>query len=154
MAKHVVFDCDGTLVNTSSYRYLLFPGIKELLADLSADCALYVWTARDRLSTERILKEFGVLHYFDSISTPDDALPKPHIEGIKSLVGDYSKSSICMIGDSSADIIGAKNFGVVGIGATWGGHVSAENLMSVGADFIVSDPVDCSKLIRLNLKEN
>jgi phosphoglycolate phosphatase len=153
MTKHIIFDCDGTLMDTSQHRYVLFAGIKELLLDLSKDCQLYIWTARDRISTLRYLKEFDIFQYFTDISTPDDALPKPHEEGINALVGSYSKNSVCMIGDSSADIIGAKNFGVMSIGAAWASHVMEENLLSVGADFIVSDPAECSKLIRLNLKE-
>lgn len=154
MAKHVIFDCDGTLMDTSQYSYTLFPGIKDLIIDLSKDCELYVWTARDRLSTFRYLKEFEIIQYFSEISTPDDALAKPNSEGIRSLVGAYDKASVCMIGDSSADILGAKNYGVISIGATWGRNTDTESLITSGADFIVSDPAECSKLIRLNLKEN
>lgn len=153
MTKHIIFDCDGTLMDTSEYRYSLFAGIKELLADLSKDCELYIWTARDRLSTIRYMQEFEITHYFQGISTPDDTQPKPNVEGIESLVGNFPKSSICMVGDSSADIVKAKNFGVMSIGAAWGKHVSKNHLSSFGADFIVSDPLECSKLIRLNLKE-
>lgn len=141
-------------MDTSSSRYTLFPGIKELLVELSADCQLYVWTARDRLSTVRYLTEFDILRFFSGISTPDDALPKPRAEGIQLLVKGVSKNSICVIGDSPADMMGAKNFGVMGIGACWATHVSSSNLVSAGADFIVSDPSECSKLIKLNLKEN
>ncbi|MFY7993239.1 MAG: HAD family hydrolase [Bacteriovoracaceae bacterium] len=154
MSRHVIFDCDGTLIDTSQYRYSLFPGIKDLIIDLSKDCELYVWTARDRLSTLRYLKEFEIIQYFSEISTPDDALAKPNSEGIRRLVGAHDKTSVCMIGDSSADIVGAKNFGVMSIGANWWINTDTESLITSGADFIVSDPVDCSKLIRLNLKEN
>ena len=77
--KNVVFDCDGTLVDTSSSKYKLFPGIKELLHELSSECLLYVWTARGRSSTLRILEELGVISYFDSFSTVDDHFPKPQL---------------------------------------------------------------------------
>lgn len=140
-------------MDTSGYRYVLFTGIKELLIDLSQDSQLYVWTARDRLSTIRYLTEFDVIRYFADISTPDDTFAKPHVEGIERLVKGQDKKTICMIGDSSADIMGAKNFGIMSIGAAWGDHVSKNHLSSFGADFIVSDPAECSKLIRLNLKE-
>lgn len=154
MARHIIFDCDGTLMDTSQYRYSLYPGIKDLITDLSNDCNLYVWTARDRLSTIRYLQEFGIREYFCEISTPDDARAKPHSEGIESLVGKYSKQSVCMIGDTTNDIIGGKNFGVMSLGAAWGDHVNTQSLIGAGADFIVSDPAECSKLIRLNLKES
>jgi phosphoglycolate phosphatase len=150
--KHVIFDCDGTLIDTSKGKYTLFPGIKELILELSKDCLLYVWTARGRQSTLRILEEAGVHSYFNSICTADDSLPKPHIAGLLELVGDTPKESICVIGDTSYDILGAKNFGVLSIGAIWNPDARQEYLKDSGADFIVSHPSECSKLIQLNLK--
>ncbi len=152
MKKHVVFDCDGTLVNTSIPKYVLFAGIKELLADLSADHLLYVWTARGRVSTLRILQELGVVSYFEAICTIDDAAPKPHVQGLGQLTGEFPKNSVCVIGDSSYDMMGAKNFGVLALGALWNGEAREDTLKDFGADFIVSHPAECSKLIRLNLK--
>lgn len=150
--KHVIFDCDGTLVDTSGPKYKLFPGIKELLIAHSGECLFYVWTARGRSSTLKILDELGIISYFDSFSTPDDAIPKPHIDGLFKLVGNAPKESVCVIGDSSNDILGAKSFGVLAIGASWNNDVRPGFLTDVGADFIVSHPSECSKLIQLNLK--
>lgn len=151
MPKHIVFDCDGTLVNTAHFTYKLFDGIKELLLELAQDHCLYVWTARDRASTLRILKELDVIHHFDSICTVDDAPPKPHIAGLSSMVGPFQKSSICMIGDTTFDIQGAKNFGIVSIGAAWNPEAKVNLLSGAGADFIATHPSECSKIIQLNL---
>jgi phosphoglycolate phosphatase-like HAD superfamily hydrolase len=150
--KHVIFDCDGTLIDTSLSQYNLFPGIKELILELSEDCSLYVWTARGRASTLRILQELGIYSYFAGISTMDDSLPKPHIAGLLDLVGHAAKDSVCVIGDSSNDMLGAKNFGVMAIGALWNSVAQHDFLKDTGADFIVSHPSECSKLIQLNLK--
>jgi phosphoglycolate phosphatase len=150
--KHIIFDCDGTLIDTSTTKYKLFPGIKELVQELSSDCLLYVWTARGRSSTLRILEELGIYSYFDSFCAMEDSIPKPHIAGIFDLVGKAPKHSICIIGDSSNDILGAKNYGVLSIGAIWGEDARHELLQDAGADFIVSHPSECSKLIQLNLK--
>ena len=68
------------------------------------------------------------------------------------VTGEFPKDSICVIGDSSYDMMGAKNFGVLALGALWNGEAAATTLKDFGADFIVSHPVECSKLIRLNLK--
>lgn len=150
--KHIIFDCDGTLIDTFGPKYQLFSGIKELLEELSKDCLLYVWTARDRASTLRILEECGIHAYFDSFSTVDDAYPKPNPMGIAQLVGKVPKHSICVIGDSGNDILGAKSFGVLGIGALWAPNTNEIFLRDVGADFLVSHPSECSKLIELNLR--
>ena len=150
--KHVIFDCDGTLVDTRGPKYKLFPGIKELIVELSPHCLLYVWTARGRASTIKILEENGIYSYFDSLSCVEDNLPKPHIAGLLDLVGKTPKESICVIGDSGNDILGAKNFGVLALGAAWCPGTVTQTLKDFGADFIVMDPKDCSKLIQLNLK--
>lgn len=146
--KHIVFDCDGTLIDTSTFRYRLFPGIKELLSELALEHRLYVWTARDRRSTLRILEELGVSSFFEAICTINDAPPKPHVGGLKDLVGSAPKNTICVVGDSSNDILGAKSFGVRGIGAVWSSGANALLLEDAGADFIVSHPSECSKLIQ------
>ncbi len=148
--KHIIFDCDGTLVDTSTLKYSLFPGIKELLHALSLDSKLYVWTARDRKSTLRILKELGILSYFESISTIDDSLAKPHVSGLLELVPEVSKSSICIIGDSSNDIIGAKNFGVKSIGAVWSNQAYTLVMKEIGADFVTDNPGACLGWIAQN----
>lgn len=151
MRKHIVFDCDGTLVDTSQFKYSLFPGIKDLLISLSVDSTLYVWTARDRLSTLRILKEFGIDQLFEGISTIDDAPAKPHVSGIIELVGDAPKNSICVIGDTSNDILGAKNFGVKSIGAVWNMSSYGDIMKEMGADFIASEPSECLAWLNKNL---
>jgi len=150
--KHIIFDCDGTLINTTKRPFELFPGIRELIQHLSPTCMLYVWTARDRVSTQRILEENGILNKFEALYTVTDGPAKPHTEGLKRLVGKAAKNSICVIGDSVTDIVGGKGFNVLTLGATWNSEVIGSNLKGVGADFLVSHPSDCSKLIELNLK--
>lgn len=149
--KHIVFDCDGTLLDTSRAPYKLFPGIKELLLELSQDSTLYVWTARGRSSTLRILEELEVKHLFDSFYTADDGIGKPHALGLMTLVGSAPKNSVVMIGDTSNDILGAKNFGATSIGCIWNGESHADVLRDFGADFIATHPQECSKIIHSKL---
>lgn len=151
--KHVVFDCDGTLLDTSTHPYRLFPGIKELVQELAQDCSLYIWTARGRSSTLRILQETGIVQHFDGFYTADDGIGKPHVAGITLLVGVAPKEDIWMIGDTTNDILGAKNFGIQSIGAVWSGEARAPLLTDAGADFIATHPAECSKLIRLKQEE-
>ncbi|MGE3608189.1 MAG: HAD family hydrolase [Bacteriovoracaceae bacterium] len=152
MTKHIVFDCDGTLLNTREAKYSLYPGIKELLKELTSKNLLYIWTARDRASVLRVLKDLEVIHYFENTWTVDDGLAKPHIFGLVQMLGKTSKEAICVIGDSSQDMLGAKNFNVLAIGAIWNTETKAQTLKDAGADFIVSHPSECSSIIQLNLK--
>lgn len=149
--KHIVFDCDGTLLDTSRAPYKLFPGIKELLLALSQEATLYVWTARGRTSTLRILAELEIKHLFEGFYTADDGIGKPHALGLMTLVGNAPKESVWMIGDTSNDMLGAKNFGATSIGVVWNGESRAEVLTDFGADFIATEPRECSKIIHSKL---
>ena len=147
---HVIFDCDGTLLDPSSHPYQLYSGIRELLIELSEFCHLYVWTARDKVSTIKFLSEMSVISYFDDFSNPEDGYLKPHFGGLKQLVGELSKESTLIVGDSTNDILGAKSFGVKSIGVIWNKAANRQYLEQAGADFIVSHPSECSKIIRQN----
>lgn len=151
ITKHIIFDCDGTLIDTSQFNYRLYPGIKELLLSLRLESKLYVWTARDRISTIKILQSQGVYQLFENLSTLDDALPKPHMSGLVELVGNSDKSRICMIGDTINDILGAKNFGIKSIGAIWNKNANASVMKESGATFIATSPEQCLSWIRENI---
>ena len=151
--KYIVFDCDGTLIDPSLKDRPLYPGILDLLSDLKQQGhQLFVWTARDCLSTLRILKDNQVLSFFEEVMTIDDALAKPSPEGLEKMLSKKDKKSICVIGDSPADILGARHFGVMSIGALWNKFTREEELREYCADFLVYDPKVCSKVISDNLK--
>jgi phosphoglycolate phosphatase-like HAD superfamily hydrolase len=140
MDIHFVFDCDGTLVDTSSGRYELFPGIKEILLSLSRKGILTVWTARDQLSAVRILKENQVYNLFHSLYTSDDEFPKPLPRGLYELTHGAPRHLVYVIGDTAMDMMGAKNYGARAIGAIWNKSSSETLLVEAGADFIASTP--------------
>lgn len=62
------------------------------------------------------LETAGILKYFSEIYGGDDVPVKPNIEGFEKIVGNDSKESYIMIGDSiRCDIEGALNFGIKAI---------------------------------------
>lgn len=144
---YIVFDCDGTLIDTSRSTYQAFEGIRNLLEELRSH-HLYVWTARDKVSTQRLLKENSISHFFEAIYTADDAFPKPHVLGLQELLGHVDKNLVWIIGDTTHDILGAKNFGARSIGACWNSAVNPDLLMQSGAEYISMDPRECLALIQ------
>lgn len=130
-----------------------FPGIKELLADLSAlELELYVWTARDRLSTRRLLSEAKLLPYFLDMRCVDDCTPKPHPEGIEELVNHLQdKSRIFVIGDSFTDIQGARAYGARAMGAIWEGSSRPQSLNDHGAEALFQTPEEFGEFLKSEL---
>lgn len=147
---HIVFDHDGTLVDTAKMKARLFPGITDLLEKLHKNqIKMYVWTARTKRSAFDILHSLKVDTYFEDICGGNDAPGKPTPDGIFYLIPDVNPENVIVIGDSLGDIIGGTKFGAHCIGAMWGhGDASAaEAYASYGAktSFIAVD--ECSKYI-------
>jgi phosphoglycolate phosphatase-like HAD superfamily hydrolase len=126
---HIIFDHDGTLVNTEGRTFVLFEGMKELLSVLKLlGFNLYVWTSRPRKSTLESLKRFELESFFSAIYCSDDGLSKPHPMGLNQLTEGISKKNILHIGDSSTDVDGAKAYGIEVVLACWSGPVQVMNL--------------------------
>ncbi|MEE2670252.1 MAG: HAD-IA family hydrolase [Bdellovibrionota bacterium] len=139
---HIVFDHDGTLVNTNIAPRVLYPGIKDLLGKLAqTDVKLFVWTARKRFSVVEILNSLAIMEYFEELSTPDDAQTKPDTEGLEEMLAGIDPKNITVIGDSFADMLGGKKFGALCIGANWaanGSIKSQQMLEKYGADVCIN----------------
>ena len=135
---HIVFDHDGTLVNTNIAPRVLYPGIKDLLEKLTkTDVKLCVWTARRRFSVVEILNSLAIMEFFDDLSTPDDAQTKPDTEGLEEMLAGIDPKNIAVIGDSFADMLGGKKFGALCLGANWAanGSIKARQMLEkYGAD--------------------
>lgn len=153
--RHIVFDHDGTLVNTDLDGGLFF-GIKEMLDKLEQrGCKLYVWTARSRFSTVEFLRSLGIINRFEQLHCSTDGDTKPSPDGLESMLFGEEPDSVLVVGDSCADMFGAKSFGAYGIGAVWAYKgrsetVQSQALLDSGADDIAKSPQECcSKIMSL-----
>lgn len=134
----------------------LFPDIKELLTEVKQQgFGTYIWTARDKLCTHKILKNLGIFDLFEDICCGDETTPKPGPEGLEKLLGDCPKEKIFVVGDSETDIQGSKSFGCRVIGALWCPNAEEDVLKEAGADFLVKKPLECLEIFQQYLsKEN
>jgi phosphoglycolate phosphatase len=147
---HIVFDHDGTLVDTTNIRRNLYPNMQELLQFLHGEgIKLYVWTARSRRSTEDILTSLGVISFFEDICGGNNAPSKPSPEGIELLLPAVNPENVIVIGDSLGDIIGGHNFGAHCIGAMWGhgDERAREAYLEHGAKESFLNLLDCKQYI-------
>ena len=105
--RHIVFDCDGTLLNSKD-NGKPFKGMGELLHRLKeAECTLYIWTGRDRASLEKWLTETNLRRYFTEIRCSHEAQPKPHPEGLKEMLKDVDATHCAVVGAEAAPPKGA-----------------------------------------------
>ncbi|MBC7712601.1 MAG: HAD family hydrolase [Rhizobacter sp.] len=143
----IIFDHDGTLVNTNEPDFKLFPGIKELLVDLNnLGLEMSVWTARGHRSTVESLKTLQIANFFWEIYGHDDGIAKPHPSGLAKISEGFAKEKIIHIGDSLGDLEGAAAFGIEAIAACWNSSNQVE-IFKRKTPFVAMTPDDCRKII-------
>lgn len=135
-------------------KYGLFHGIKECLDYFKQEGYVqYVWTGRERASTKAILKNIGIEDFFADIRCRDDCEPKPDIAGLEEMLYDVDPSTIVVIGDTYADMIGAKNFKAHAIGCAWCENARIDILESYGADVVLEKPLQLIEYVENYFKK-
>ena len=130
----------------------IFPGIKELLADLKqAGYVLGVVTSRTRESALRYMDMFDITSYFSDLVTCDDTtVHKPNPEPLllaMSRLGATAEASI-MIGDSPFDIKCANNAGVDSVMVDWRITCDETSLIDdAKVDYRIQQPADLLHLL-------
>lgn len=150
------------LVDTFRVRYQdkgwaenqVYPGIPQMLQELKkAGHTLAVATSKPEFLAKRIVAHFGLDVYFDYLvgATPDDKtlVNKPDIINVILEQAGRSKdrSDICMVGDRSYDMEGARKCGIRGIGVLYG-YGSRTELEEAGADQIAETVADLTKILK------
>ena len=131
----------------------IFPGIKELLADLkAAGYVLGIVTSRTRESALRYMDMFAITSYFSDLVTCDDTtVHKPNPDPIllaMSKLGASAEESI-MIGDSPFDIKCANNAGVDSVMVNW--RITCDETSVIDdakVDYWIHQPSDLVELLK------
>lgn len=115
----------------------VFTGIPSMLRSLRAHGAyLGIVTAKPSVEAERVVSEFGLDKYFDSVISTfinDDHCDKAQLIA-RALPENFRRAA--MVGDRRFDMEGAVGAGVDGIGVLYG-YGSREELTTSGATLIV-----------------
>lgn len=117
----------------------LFDGIKETIEALNdMGVLLGVATGKSTRGLRNTLMNHDLTDYFITLNTADDGPGKPHPSMINVALADagVERENALMIGDTTFDMVMAKNAGVRSVGVTWGYHPEHE-LKSSGADHII-----------------
>ncbi|MGB0834618.1 MAG: HAD-IA family hydrolase [Psychrobium sp.] len=119
----------------------LFDGITEVFESLAKrDIKITVATGKSRVGLNRLIEQTGLGHYFCDSMTADEAESKPHPQMIDDILTrqGVDKSQVFMVGDSTLDLIMAKNANVKALGVSYGAH-DKSRLLAVNPVAVVDD---------------
>jgi phosphoglycolate phosphatase len=105
-------------------RMGLFPGMRELIEQLSSNRALAIATGKSRRGLDRALQASGLQPYFRASRCADETHPKPHPAMLRELMEKLgiAAGQALMVGDTSHDMEMARAAGVDALAVTYGAH--------------------------------
>ena len=116
----------------------MFAGIPELVAGLSrAGHLLAVATGKSRKGLQRALATSGLQALFHASRCADECHSKPHPQMLYELMDELGAAPerTLMIGDTTHDLLVARNAGVAALAVTYGAHPRAELLAAAPLAF-------------------
>jgi N-acetyl-D-muramate 6-phosphate phosphatase len=138
---------------STTKKFLLVPGVAEMLAALKGRYPMAIVSARHEKSTMRFLEQFDIVKYFDVIVT---GLSAPHTKPFPDPIFlaaqkmGVKPSECLMIGDTTVDIRAGKSAGAQTVGVLCGFGEEKE-LRDMGADLILSNTHEVAEV--LNTKQ-
>ncbi|WP_434516346.1 HAD family hydrolase [Dechloromonas sp. ARDL1] len=106
-------------------QLMLFDGVPEMLGRLRRDGhVLAVATGKSRVGLERALDHSGLRPMFQASRCADECHSKPHPQMLDELMAEFgmTQAATVMIGDTSHDLLMARNAGVDALAVTYGAH--------------------------------
>jgi N-acetyl-D-muramate 6-phosphate phosphatase len=129
-------------------KYLIVPGVEEMLKTIQGRYPMSVVSARDENSTMRFLTQFDLCDYFDAIVT---GLSAPHTKPYPDPIFLAAEKlgvrpeECLMIGDTTVDMCAGKSAGAQTVGVLCGFGEEPE-LRQLGADLILKSTADLPAL--------
>jgi HAD superfamily hydrolase (TIGR01509 family) len=133
-------------------KFLLVPGVDELLKQLHGRYHMSVVSARDEKGTMRFLEQYNLVKYFDAIVTGLSArhtkpYPDPILLAAQKM--GVSPENCLMIGDTTVDIRAGKEAGAQTVGVLCGFGEESE-LRNFGADAIIEDTTKLLEILTVD----
>ena len=110
---------------SSDHQLTLFAGVPAMLERLrGAGHMLAIATGKSRVGLERALDHSGLRPLFMGSRCADECHSKPHPQMLEELILEFGveAASTVMIGDTSHDMLMARNARVDGLAVTYGAH--------------------------------
>ena len=127
----------------------LYDGIRDVLENLSAaGWLLAVATGKSERGLRACLEEHAIGDLFMSLQTADRHPSKPHPAMLEAALFEagVEPAQAVMIGDTSFDMMMARDAQVRALGVAWGYH-TPEELRAAGAEAVAADPANLGELL-------
>lgn len=134
-------------VSVGLYESQRFPGVEECLKTLkSRGYHLIIATSKMKYMADTVLKEFGLMPYFEFVGGRDDeGVLHTKADVIRHILSELdleaAKADILMIGDRKYDVIGAKEVGLDSMGVLFG-YGGREELETAGVTYLAESYAD------------
>lgn len=136
----------------SSKKFLLVPGVDEMLKQLHGRYPMSVVSARDERGTMTFLEQYDLVRYFDAVVTGLSAehtkpYPDPVLLAAKKM--NVPPENCLMIGDTTVDIRAGKAAGAQTVGVLCGFGEEPE-LRKFGADEVLEDTTKLLEILTVD----
>ena len=131
---------------------LLFDGAEDLIEELTrAGYHLAVATGKTRKGLDRAFEVSGLGPCFHASRCADECHSKPNPQMLEELMAEFgvSPASTVMIGDTSHDLLMARNAGVDSLAVTYGAHPH-DHLAEHGPQACLHDVAELAALLKKN----
>jgi HAD superfamily hydrolase (TIGR01509 family) len=140
----------------SDKKFLLVPGVDNLLGQLKGRYPMAVVSARDEKNTLRFLNQFDLLKYFDVVVTGLSAIhtkPYPHPILLAAQKMGVKPEECLMIGDTTVDMRAGKSAGAQTVGVLCG-FGEKDELLRMGADLILNNTNELADVVSTELPKS
>jgi phosphoglycolate phosphatase len=110
---------------SGDHALTLFSGVETMLQSLQSENRwVAIATGKSRLGLDRALGHSGLGRYFDTTRTADETRSKPHPQMLEEIMHQFAvdPERTLMIGDTTHDLLMAKNAGASALAVTHGAH--------------------------------
>jgi phosphoglycolate phosphatase len=126
----------------------VFPGIRELVEELSDNVPLVIATSKRRALAEPLVETLGLRRFFAAVVGPElDSENEHKATTIARAMREFApEAGAVMVGDRRHDIEAAHEHDIRAIGVLWGIGSEME-LLTAGADALVRNPAELATLL-------
>lgn len=138
------------VIQQDVYQTKLFPYVKDMLLTLKANhIKLAVATSKSRVALNKALLDTGLSdNVFDMTCCSEEYEAKPHPRMLHYMMRELSVSAedCLLVGDTTHDMLFAKNASIKAVGVSFGAH-SPEELIASGASRLIDTWAEFLSLI-------